>query len=78
MTHFLVVYDLSAGRVVSLEAFSDAERGQALEKRFALERIHADDPNLEVIVLSAASLDALKATHGRYFKDVQELASGSV
>lgn len=76
MTHFLLVYDQAAGRVLEIEEFADADRGAALDKRFALEREHADDPNLEVIVLSAANRKALEATHARYFKDVQELAAG--
>lgn len=76
MTHFLLVYDQAAGRVVLIEEFADGERSAALDKRFALEREHASDSNLEIIVLSAPDRAALEATHGRYFKDVQELASG--
>lgn len=75
MTHFLLVYDLSGGRVLLLEEFVDADRAAALEKRFALEREHASDPNLEIIVLTAPDRAALEATHARYFKNVQELAS---
>ena len=76
MRHFLLVYDQAAGRVLQIKEFADDDRSAALDERFALEREHADDPNLEVIVLSAADLAALEATHARYFKDVQELASG--
>jgi hypothetical protein len=76
MTHFLLVYDQAAGRLLQIEEFPDADRATALDKRFALERMYADDPNLEIIVLSAADRTALQATHARYFKDVQELASG--
>lgn len=76
MTHFLLVYDQAAGRVLHIQEFADADRGAALDRRFELEREHAADPNLEVIVLSAADREALEATHSRYFKDVQELASG--
>jgi hypothetical protein len=76
VTHFLLVYDQAAGRVLFIEAYADADRSVALDKRFALEREHADDPNLEIIVLSAPDRAAVEATHARYFKDVQELASG--
>jgi hypothetical protein len=76
VTHFLLVYDQVRGRVLLLEEYADADRAAALDKRFALEREHADDPNLEVIVLSAPDRASLDATHARYFKDVQELASG--
>jgi hypothetical protein len=75
VTHFLLVYDQAGGRVLLLEAYADADRATALDKRFALEREHADDPNLEIIVLSAPDRATLEATHARYFKDVQELAS---
>jgi len=76
VTHFLLVYDQAAGRVLHIQEFADADRGAALDRRFELEREHAADPNLEIIVLSAADREALEATHARYFKDVQELASG--
>lgn len=77
MTHFLLIYDLAAGRLLSIDPYPDADRAAALERRFALEREHAGDPNLEIIVLSASSLDGLRQTHARYFKSVQEIASGS-
>lgn len=76
MTHFLLVYDQAAGRVLHIQEFADADRGAALDRRFELEREHAADGNLEIIVLGAADREALEATHARYFKDVQELASG--
>jgi hypothetical protein len=76
MRHFLIVYDQVAGRVLILKEFADVDRATALDERFALEREHSHDPNLEIIVLSAADQAALEATHARYFKDVQELASG--
>ena len=76
MIHFLLVYDLSKGQVLLIEEFPDTAREVALEKRFSLERDHVDDPNLEIIVLSAPDRAALEVTHARYFKNVQELASG--
>lgn len=75
MIHFLLVYDQSAGRVLLIEEYPDSDRFAALDRRFALERVHAADPNLEVIVLSASSRTSLESTHARYFKDVQGLAS---
>lgn len=75
MKHFLLVYDLNSGLVLLREEFADPDRGAALEKRFALEREHAGDPSLEIILLSAPDRATLEATHARYFKNVQELAS---
>ncbi len=75
MIHFLLVYDQSAGRVLLSEEYKDPDRRVALDRRFALEREHSDDPNLEIIVLSASSRASLESTHARYFKDVQGLAA---
>jgi hypothetical protein len=75
MRHFLLVYDQAAGRVLQIKEFPDDQRNAALDEQFALEREHATDPNLEIIVLTAADHAALQATHARYFKDVQALAS---
>lgn len=75
MKHFLLVYDQAAGRILRIDEFGDVERSVALDTRFALEREHAGNPNLEIIVLGAADRAALESTHARYFKDVQELAS---
>jgi hypothetical protein len=44
-----------------------------MERRFELERQEREDPNIEVIVLGAESLEALHRTHGRYFKTLGQL-----
>jgi len=75
MIHLLLVYDLIKGEVLFSQEFTDIDRELALEKRFSLEREHSNDASLEVIVLSAPNRAALEATHARYFKNVQELAS---
>ena len=75
MNHYLVVFDRSTGKVLRRKQFSDSNA--ALEARFEEEREHRDDPGIEVVVLSARSLDALKHTHGRYFKDLDQLASNA-
>lgn len=49
--------------------FPDSEREAALTKRFALERQYASRPEVEVVSLGAASIDDLKRTHTRYFKE---------
>jgi hypothetical protein len=73
MNHYLVVFDRSTGKVLRHEQFSD--RNEALQARFAVEREHHSDPDIEVVVLGAQSWEALKRTHGRYFKNFDQLAS---
>lgn len=73
MSHYLVVFDRSSGALVERRRFGDPN--EALEARFEAERVHRGDPDIEVVVLSARSLNALRHTHGRYFKDFDQLAS---
>jgi hypothetical protein len=75
MNHYLLVYDRRQGRILETELFSD--RRAALRGRFAAEREHAGDENIEVVVLGARSWEALKHTHARYFKTVSDLAASA-
>ena len=72
---FLIEYDRERGRLVTIEPFKDSDRKKAYESRLQLEL----DLNLkrienEVVLLEAATEKALWRTHGRYFKDLAELA----
>lgn len=67
MKYFLITYDRSAGKILSLEEFDEVDRSKALSKRFSLERGVRDGANVEVVVLGAASLEHLRRTHSRYF-----------
>lgn len=73
MNHYLVVFDRPKGTVLRHKLYSD--RNEALEARFAAEREHHGNPDIEVVVLGAQSWDALKRTHGRYFKGFDQLAA---
>ncbi len=46
-----------------------------MARRFEEETRHKDDPDVEVVLLTATSRDALTRTHARYFKTVPELAA---
>lgn len=76
MKHFLVVFDRRQGRVLREEPFDDA--GEALKERFRTERLYAASDDVEVVVLSAASKDALRRTHARYFLTISEIARRDV
>lgn len=72
MKYFLIVYRQSTGVATVLEF---ADRTRALEQRFEREARAREDPDLEVVVLAAADLDALTKTHARYFKSLGQLAA---
>lgn len=75
VSHFLLVFDRAHGRLLSERAFQ--EHRKALEERFRAERMHRSNPNIEVVVLSAESREALRLTHSRYFQTISSLASVS-
>jgi hypothetical protein len=75
MRHFLIIYNRSEGKLLACRRYSGERSGQlALSERFSAEWEHRGDPDVEAVVLAADSLEALKATHGRYFLTVAELA----
>ena len=73
MNHYLVVFDRSKGEILHQKQYAD--RSGALAARFAAEREHAGDTDIEVIVLGARSWADIKRTHGRYFKGFEQLAA---
>ena len=75
MNYFLLIYNQRSGDL-EVEEFAQAADA-ALDRRFELERENRDRPEVEVVVLSAQSLEALERTHARYFKNVRQLASAS-
>ncbi len=72
MHHFVLVYKRSTGTLEELRDFG-ADQSAALEARFEREKREAGDPDVEVVLLGAPSLDALKRTHARYFRTFEEL-----
>lgn len=76
MRHYLVVYNRRRGRIIRHNAYRTAEL--ALTARFDAEREFRDEPDVEIVVLGAESWDALRRTHSRYFKGVQELAESAL
>ena len=76
MKHFLIVYHRKRGQILlGPDEYAEADSHAALRRRIALEEQYLTDPEVEVVVLSGASLDHLKFSHGRYFKTIAELAS---
>jgi hypothetical protein len=75
MNHYLVVFARSKGEVLRHQQYK--RQADALEARFAEERNHRGDPDIEVVVLGARSWDALTRTHARYFKRFDQLADAA-
>ena len=78
MSYFLLVYDRRQGHLMkSPIVFSDADAARALDARFKLEDAHRLEPDIEVVLLGADSLESLRRTHARYFKSLREIATSA-
>jgi len=72
---FLVEYDRVRGELTSMRVFDDSERDAAENERLTTElKLHRTGLTREVVLLQAASEEALQETHGRYFGDIVALA----
>ena len=71
---FLIEYDRPSGTLVQFRKFDESERQVAQDTRLDLElTLNRQGIQHEVVILDAPSEEALRHTHGRYFKDVAEL-----
>lgn len=71
---FLIEYDRSQGRIVTFRTFEDSARREAEDSRLQLElELNRRGTEREVVLLEAASEEALRRTHRRYFEDLSEL-----
>jgi len=72
---FLIEYDRKIGKIASLKTYQDSERDNAGEVRLALElSLRSAGIEREVVMLEAASEEALRKTHRRYFESLANLA----
>lgn len=70
---FLMEYDRRQGKLVSFTTFSEESRQQANDARLELElSLYRKGIEREVVLLEAASEEALLRTHGRYFESLDE------
>ena len=71
---FLIEYNRSKGKIVTFRDFDDSQRREAEDLRLGIELdLNRKGIDHEVVLLEAASRDALLRTHGRYFKDLDDL-----
>ena len=67
---FLIAFDHDAGKQISLEEFRNTAR--ALKAYSEREEQYRDNPRVEVVLLGADSIEAIKVTHSNYFGDTAD------
>jgi hypothetical protein len=73
---FLIEYDRSEGRIITFRKFDDSERQKADEARLEMELgLNRLGMEREVVILEAATEEALRRTHRRYFENLSELVN---
>lgn len=73
---FLIEYDRNQGRIVTFESFGDSDREKAEESRLQLELdLNLKSIHNEVVLLEAATEEAIRRTHRRYFENLTELTT---
>lgn len=73
---FLIEYDRARGEIVTFKTFDDSERQNAEDSRLELElKLNQLRTAHEVVILEAASEEALRRTHRRYFENLSELVN---
>jgi predicted dinucleotide-utilizing enzyme len=76
MMIFLIEYDRARGEIVTFKTFDDSERQNAEDSRLELElKLNQLRTAHEVVILEAASEEALRRTHRRYFENLSELVN---
>ncbi len=76
---FLIEYNRPSGRLVTFQGFQDSERLRAQNAQLDLELdLNRRRVNHEVVLLEAASEDAIRRTHGRYFKTIRQILESAI
>lgn len=76
ISRFLLIFDHELGRLrdAPREFSGDSEAAEALDAYDAAEEAYADQRHrIEVLLVGAESIDAVKATHGRFFRQREDL-----
>lgn len=75
---FLIEYDRPQGRIITLKTFEDSEMQTAENTRLDLElKLNRSGTDHEVVLLEAASKDALLKTHRRYFENLSQIVNST-
>lgn len=75
---FLIEYNRTEGSIINLETFDDSERRKAENARLEIElTLNRKKVEHEVVLLEAASVEALRQTHRRYFETAREILNST-
>jgi len=76
---FLIEYNRPEGRLVTLREFDESQRKEAQDARLGLELdLNRKGIDHEVVLLEAASIEALKRTHQCYFSDLIDILKSAI
>jgi hypothetical protein len=65
LVHFLLVYDRKHQKLVFERPYTNA--AEALHEYEAKEEECRDEPNMEIVLVGADSIETVMLTHGNYF-----------
>ena len=75
---FLIEYNKPEGRIVTFKTFDTSEQTKAQNLRLDLELdLNRKGIDHEVILLEAASEEALRRTHRRYFESLSQIVKSA-
>lgn len=73
---FLIEYERTRGEIATFRTFDDSDRHKAEDARLDLElELNRLGTEREVVILEAATEEALRRTHRRYFESLIELVN---
>jgi hypothetical protein len=74
MTEILIEFNRTTRQCAWQEFSGEGARRNVVLARISAERKHSREPEMEIVVLSATSLEDARNTHARYFQTVTEAA----
>jgi hypothetical protein len=77
VNYYLIVYDRAQGQIREEHEYPVTEADRTWAHRESLVTATIGDPNVEVVLLQAASRADLLKTHARYFKSFTEIVNGA-
>jgi len=76
MIDVVVAYDRASARLLEQHVYT-SDAPSAFAKRLELELAYRERPDVEVVLLSAATYEDLKVSHARYF-DPQSISASQL
>lgn len=75
MQHFLLIYDHNEQRLRDdPRRFGGDETDEATGAYQDAEQRYHDQPQIEIVLIGADSIETIERTHGHYFRDTDRLA----